>query len=594
MSHSGARRRAIQAGALAGAMAAGYAAGWWGGRQAASPTAARKVGTLPRVLPEGVRAPNILLIVTDQERAALPPGLPLPAHEWLAGRGTQLARWHVNTTPCSPSRSNLYFGQHTQRTRIISNLGAYPDHAIPDDMPSLGHYLRANGYETAYKGKWHLSHLESRHELTYGRYPNSRDALEPWGFSDFNPDGDPHGSTWTGFRTDAQIASHAADWIRQRAHGASQPWCLAVNLVNPHDVMYYATGAAQIASRAHADYLAPLAAEPDTALYRRQWDFSLPPNRHDDLRTKPWAHANYQDFCDMAYGKVPGDDASWRAYQSYYFNCIRDADQHALTVLQALDAGGQRERTIVIFTSDHGEMAGAHGLRQKGPFMYDENIRVPMFVVHPDVRGGRSSNALGSAVDLIPTVLELAGAAPERLREAYPQLDGESVAAAVSHPANKTGRDARGILFNYNTTHYLDSEFIEQMVRNGVTSDRLMPLRNLLKGMRPLPRLDRPALFRGIHDGRYKFARYFAATAHQRPETLHTLLADNQLELYDTLTDPLELVNLAAGLDAQRDAASDRAATVLALNDKLNALVAQEIGEDFGAELPGPAWIKRK
>lgn len=587
------RRRLLQAGVLGSVTAAAYGLGWLRGRQADAVAKPRAVSSLPPVIPTGRRAPNVLLIITDQERAALPTGLPLPAHAWLSEHGTVFSRWHVNTTPCSPSRSNLYFGQHTQRTRIIANLGVYPEPEIPADMPSLGHYFRANGYVTAYKGKWHLSHLDGRHELTYGRYPNSQQALEPWGFSDFNVDGDPHGSTWTGFRVDAQIAAQAADWIRSRAAHPETPWCLAVNLVNPHDVMYYATGAAQMASRAHPDYLAPLAGAPDAPVYRTDWDFPLPANRADDLGRKPWAHANYEVFCRMAYGRLPDDAASWRAYQSYYFNCIRDADQHAMTVLDALQRSGQLRNTVVVFTSDHGEMAGAHGLRQKGPFMYDENTRVPFYIVHPDTPGGRQTQALGSAVDLIPTLLECAGADPARIASEYPQLAGVSVAAAVAQPQARTGRDARGLLFNYDTTHYLDSDFIEQMVRKGVTSDRWMPLRNLLAGLQPLPRLDRPALFRGLHDGRYKFARYFPVTGHHVPTSLRDLVSYNQLELYDTHADPLEMNNLADGLKAGDAPDSGVASTVLQLNAQLNALIAREVGRDMGEELPGPDWVKR-
>ena len=156
----------------------------------------RRVPALPLGIKPGQQPLNILLVVTDQEHADLPSGLPLPGHERLRARGLSFNRFHVNTTPCSPSRSNLYFGQHTQKTRMVVNHGVFPEPEIPDDMPSLGHYLRANGYYTAYKGKWHLSPMPEKHELTYGRYPSSRDALEPFGFSDFNFDGDPRGGTW--------------------------------------------------------------------------------------------------------------------------------------------------------------------------------------------------------------------------------------------------------------------------------------------------------------------------------------------------------------------------------------------------------------
>ena len=587
------RRKLLLAGGVA---AAGVGAAVWAGRR---DDGARAVPPLPSARAGagqgGTAALNVLLVVTDQERADLPAALPLPGHERLRERGTSFTHWHVHTTPCSPSRSNLYFGQHTQHTRMNVNLGLYPEPAIPDAMPSLGHYFRANGWRTAYKGKWHLSELRAHYELTYGHYPNSRDALEPFGFSDFNFDGDPHGATWTGYKFDAQIAAEAAHWLHtagRASRSAGQPWLLAVNFVNPHDVMYFATGAAQQAGRRHRDYLAPLAPAPVDPLYARAWGLPLPANRGDDLARKPWAHANYREFCDMAYGPVPADEAAWQAYQDYYFNCIRDADRHLVTVLDALEASGQADRTVVVFTSDHGEMAGAHGLRQKGPFVYQENVRVPFVVRHPELRsgGGAQTAALGGAVDLIPTLLELAGVPAARVAERYPQLRGHSVAAAVAAPAARTRRDELGVLFNYNTTHYLDSAFAGALAERGVEADRWMPLRALAAGQRPLPRLTNPALFRGIHTGRHKFVRYFRPDQHHRPEDWDTLVAHNQLELYDLQADPQELVNLAHA-PAQADAATK--ALILGLNARTNALVAAEVGEDLGDELPGPGFMKR-
>ena len=543
---------------------------------------------------------NVLLVVTDQERFDLPAALPLPGHERLRERGTSFTRWHVHTTPCSPSRSNLYFGQHTQHTRMNVNLGLYPEPEIPAAMPSLGHYFRANGWRTAYKGKWHLSELRAHYELTYGRYPSSREALEPFGFSDFNFDGDPHGATWTGYKFDAQIAAEAAHWLHHQGRAArdeGRPWLLAVNFVNPHDVMYFATGAAQQASRRHRDYLAPLAPAPADALYARAHGLPLPANRGDDLRQKPAAHARYRDFCDMAYGRVRDEEAAWQAYQDYYFNCIRDADRHLVTVLDALQASGQADRTVVVLTSDHGEMAGAHGLRQKGPFVYQENTRVPFIVRHPDAAGGRQTAALGGAVDLIPTLLDLAGLDAAAARQRYRGLVGHSVAAPVADPAARTRRDALGHLFNYNTTHYLDNDFAAGLAADGVPADRWMPLRAVLAGHPPLPRRTQPALFRGIHTGRHVFARYFRPDQHHDPADWDTLTRHNQLELYDLEADPLQLHNLATkpGQEPGSANAADAAtrALILELNQRTRALVAAEVGPDLGDELPGPAWMKR-
>ena len=580
------RRRALAAGAAGVAGVAALGAGlWW---RSGRPTN-RHVAPLPRARAEGGKPLNILLVVTDQERFDLPAALDLPGHARLAERGVTFRQYHVNTTPCSPSRSIMYFGQHPQQTKMVVNLGVFPEPQIPGDMPSLGHYLRAQGYYTAYKGKWHLSEIAAHYELTYGRYPNSVDALEPFGFSDFNVDGDPHGSTWTGYKYDGQIASDAVHWLNTRGKALANetPWLLAVNFVNPHDVMYYSSGPSQVASRRHRDYLAPIAPAPVGSPYDRDWGFDLPASHgRDDLAAKPWAHRNYADFCNMAFGRVPDTPDAWRAYQNYYFNCIRDADRHLVTLLDGLDRSGLADRTVVVFTADHGEMAGAHGLRQKGPFMYRENVRVPLVVRHPDVGSGFATDALGSAVDLVPTLLELSGADAKRVAELYPQLRGVSLGGAVSARDGRTERDRRGVLFNYDTTHYVDSDFAARLVDSGTTANRHMPIAALFAIGQPMPSRHNPALFRGIHDGRYKFARYFKPAEHHVPKDWDTLVGYNQLELYDTQADPDEIVNVAANPEAAKP-------TLLAMNERLNALVATEVGTDLGDEQVGPAFLKR-
>jgi arylsulfatase len=363
------------------------------------------VPPLPAGRTTGTKPLNILMIVTDQQRHwhDLPQDLPLPAHDWLRARGVALTNYHVNTTPCSPSRSNIYFGQHTQHTKMVANYGAPPFPEVPKDMPSMGDYLRANGYYTAYKGKWHISDMDARYDLTYGRYPNSVDALEHFGFSDYNFDGDPHGSTWTGYKFDRQIASETATWLQDKAKRIDgKPWMLAVNFVNPHDIMYFADTETQVSSKRHRDFLAPSAPSPVDPMYAAQWHMPLPASfKAEDLSTKPWAHKAYGDFCTMAFGAMPHtDEAAWLRYVNYYLNCIRDVDAQIMTVLKALETSGQLENTIIVFTADHGEMAGAHGLRQKGPFIYRENTRVPFLIAHPDLKSqaGKEYPSLGRRV----------------------------------------------------------------------------------------------------------------------------------------------------------------------------------------------------
>jgi arylsulfatase len=569
--------------ALGGATLAGGSQAQDGGTVAA-PSAPAAPALVKR------RRPNILLIMSDQERgwADLPGGLGLDAHEWLLERGTGFGNFNVHTTPCSPSRSNLYTGLHTPFTGVTSNVGA-PPFPTMKKVPTIGHLLREQGYYTAYKGKWHLSDVPTGVNVRYGHFDTAREALEPFGFSDYSDNGIADGATWSGFKFDGEVASAASLWLREKGKSLQQPWFLAVNFVNPHDIVFFDDADhQQMNTRADAFYLAPLAPPPVEGVYTKQWDLPLPRSYYaDDLKNKPWAQRSYVDFCNMMYGRIdPKDEPRWRRYQSYYYNCIRDVDGHALTVLRTLEALGLAEDTIVVYTADHGEMLGAHGLRQKGPTMYRENVRVPLIVRHPDARGGAMSEALGSSTDLVPTLLSFAGLGERERQERYPALKGVDLSAAVADARARTARDRRGHLYHYNTTLYIDPEAARRVAAAHEDASWWALFKADLEEGHLGPRLDHAGFFRGVHDGRYKFARYFKPKEHHIPRDWDTLLKHNELELYDTQADPDEIVNLAAQPEAHKE-------LILALNDKTNALIMDEIGFDDGREHPGPDFLYR-
>ncbi len=534
------------------------------------------------------RQPNILLIMSDQERSRsdLPAGLGLDAHDWIAARGTTFANFNVQTTPCSPSRSNLYTGQHTQFTGMTTNVGAPPFPELEAGFPTIGHLLREQGYYTAYKGKWHLTDVPANDRVRYGHNDSSRDALEPHGFSDASDTILTDGATWTGFKYDGQVASEAAYWLATKAKHLDQPWFLAVNFVNPHDIVFFDEPDGQQArTRFDRDFLSPLSPPPVEGVYTRQWDLPLPRSFYaDKLAGKPWAQTSYIEFCNACYGHLdPDDEQRWRHYQSYYFNCIRDVDSHALTVLRTLESLKLDGETIVIWVADHGEMAGAHRLRQKGPHMYKENVRVPFIVRHPDVSGGVTTQALGSAIDLVPTLLGFAGVSDAARAEKHPALKGVSLAPAVADATARTARDKKGHLYDYNTMLYVDPAVATAMMRNHEQATWMNMFKEGLKQGHLGVDLSNPGLFRGVNDGRYKFARYFAPAQHHIPKDWDTLTRHNQLELYDTQNDPDEIVNLAAEPEKNKE-------LILAMNAKVNALIADEIGFDDGREHPGPAF----
>jgi arylsulfatase A-like enzyme len=511
------------------------------------------------------RRPNILLIVSDQQRSwvDLPDRLPLPALSALRRAGTGYRNHYSHTAPCAPARAVLYTGRHTQANGVVANPGSGESPDLSPDIPTLGTMLRASGYRTFYKGKWHLSTIKAQRQGAL--FATSRDALEPYGFSDYTYDGDPTGYAWTGYTQDAAIAADAVALLdRLDRDEAAAPWFCAVNFVNPHDIMFFDATGEQSRTRTVSNLISPLKGAPPAAPYLDAWDLPLPRSFADTLADKPEAHRLEAAYLDLVYGKMPKDDLrAWRANQSYYFNCIRDLDSRLGQVLTAVRARpALRDNTIIVFTSDHGERAGAHGLRQKGGDIYKENLRVPLIITHPDARGGVETDALSSTVDLAPTLLGFAGADAS----AWPDLPGVDLGATVGDRRARTARDQRGILFNYEVRAHWSLEKTAERLKATAAGRQPTP--------DPAPFEGDRVLLRGLHDGRFKFARYFRPDAHHTPRDLADLRARNDLELYDTQADPDEMRNIAGLATALGD--------VERLMTALNALVALEVGLDDG------------
>jgi arylsulfatase len=269
---------------------------------------------------------------------------------------------------------------------------------------------------------------------------------------------------------------------------------------------------------------------------------------------------------DVAFGPVAGDEA-WRAGMDFYLNCLRDVDRSVDHVLDALEASGQADRTVVLFTADHGDLVGSHGLRQKGALVYDENFHVPLIVVHPDQPGGVRTPALASAVDLAPGLLELAGLDPSDQATEFPALHGTSFLPALE---GKAGR--QGVLTAVENVANLDASFWRHFadpdVGEKIGSGELRP------------DWEKRGFLRGYTDERYSFGRYFSPLEPNRPKDVDQLLADNDVVLYDRREDPDEVVNLAAD-PAHRQLVAEYSA-------KLEALIDAEIGSDT------KAWVTER
>jgi arylsulfatase len=139
----------------------------------------------------------------------------------------------------------------------------------------------------------------------------------------------------------------------------------------------------------------------------------------------------YADILNTVFGPVTSDE-QWWAGLNFYLNCLRDVDRSIEVVLDALEASGQADRTIVILAADHGEMAGSHCLRQKANLVYDENFHVPLVIDHPDFARGATTSVMASAVDLAPTLLAFAGLDTTAIATDLPALHGHSLVPALA------------------------------------------------------------------------------------------------------------------------------------------------------------------
>jgi arylsulfatase len=508
--------------------------------------------------------PNILLIVTDEERHHVPrpDGYVLPSRERIASSGVTFDNYYGASVQCSSARSVMYTGQHVPITQIFDNDNMPYVRPLDPALGTIGTMLGSVGYYCTYQGKWHLSNAY----VDPANPSPTTHALEPYGFYEWNDWGDIDGGAWAGLRVDPVVAGQAAKWLRDRAEAVAEdrPWFMAVNFVNPHDIMSFDYGGHAGVELppvlAHAVKTLPPASIP---LYEQRWDVEVPASADDDLKSAPPAVREYAAMLDTVFGVVD-DTAAWRGGINFYLNCLQDVDRHIGVVLDALAASGQADRTAVIFTADHGELAGAHGLRQKGNVVYDENFHVPLMVRHPDLAGGARSDALASAVDLAPTILEVAGHDRESIGARFPELKGHALMSAA-----EGGRVRDGVLTAVESVLTLDAGFWRHFSDPDVAEK--------LGSGELRPDWTKRGFLRGYTDRRYTFGRYFSPLEPNRPRSVEDLFANNDVVLYDREADPNETTNLA-GDPRHRDLVGDYHA-------KLESLIDAEIGSD------SHAWI---
>jgi arylsulfatase A-like enzyme len=385
---------------------------------------------------------NFLIIMVDQER--FPPIYEsskikrwrkrnLLAQELLKEHSLVFKNHYVGATACSPSRATLFTGQYPSLHGVSQTSGAAKEAFDPDmfwldrnTVPTMGDYFRAAGYQTFYKGKWHVSDEDilipgthnalASYNSTTGVPDVAKEELylkanrlDVFGFAGWigpEPHGtNPHNSgSSSGIGTAGRDHVYGSEVVQliealdlQKASrgpaGADRPWAIVSSFINPHDIALFGAFTAT-SPQFHFDAGNVPVVPP-------------PPTFAESLSTKPSCQASYREVYPKSFQPIFRNEF----YRQVYYNLQKQADEEMLRVLKALLRSSFYEDTIVLFTSDHGELLGAHGnLHQKWYCAYEEAIHVPFLIHNPQIFPKRkSTHLLTSHVDILPTILGMAG-----------------------------------------------------------------------------------------------------------------------------------------------------------------------------------------
>jgi arylsulfatase A-like enzyme len=390
------------------------------------------------------RRPNILWICTDQQRydtlgAQGNAHVSTPRLDSLWRSGTAFTHAYCQSPICTPSRASFLTGMYPSAIPANQNGNpAFPAAAAERLVPRR---LRDAGYDCGLVGKLHLASAAGGKEprvddgYRFVRYSTSPHGRLPgqdyaaW-LRQRGVDADavmarvPHtavdrhvanGVVWervcppTADDDNIPAELHQTRWCTEMAlefidqrRSCDTPWLLSINPFDPHPPF-----------------------DPPWEYYRRFDPEALPdpPFKEADLVTLP-ARAGVE------FQTMPRHPAEYctRSLRAAYLAMLELADAQIGRVLDALDESGQRDNTLVVLTSDHGDMQGDHGLVRKGCRFYEGLVRVPLIWRWPGhVRAGLRSDALVELTDIVPTLLDAVGLAPGRLvtgRSLLPLLTG--------------------------------------------------------------------------------------------------------------------------------------------------------------------------
>ena len=407
--------------------------------------------------------PNFVIIMTDTQGVNVlgcygRPELKTPNIDRLAAESVKFNKAYTTSPVCTPARSALFTGIYACKSGGWSN-----SMALQANVKTMGQRFRDHGYQTAYTGKWHLDghdyfgdglcpdgwdesywydgkrYLDTIGEdgLALREAMNNSDDLGRFDIAEEY--------TWAHGVTERGIA------FLQAQPANSTPFLLVVSYDEPHAPFF-----------CPAKFIEPF----------NGYRYDIGQAAFDALASKPshqleWARSNINPL-SIHHGKLD---------HQHYFACNHFVDAEVGRLLSAIDQYSP-ENTCIIFTSDHGDMLGAHQLTGKGPVAYDDICRIPFVIKPAEPTSGFENNTLVSHIDILPTMLELAGLPrPEALdgTSLVPQLKAQADAAkavVISFDRFEISNDSLGGLFPIRAIVQGDYK----LVINLMTSDELYDL----------------------------------------------------------------------------------------------------------------------
>lgn len=358
--------------------------------------------------------PNLLIVMSDQQRGdSLDPACTSLMPRWaeFSRRAVWFREAFCPTAHCCPSRASFFTGLYPSQHGVWNNVGNV-QRLSAGLKPGIGLWselLAEAGYHCFFTGKWHVSAEEGPaargwQEGTISAPPGGSMGREwpDYRKESFACGGDrPQGALRqpgyapAGHRQlfgqaerprimshDEQVAVEAGEFITSAA-GGDAPWCVFAGLLGPHD---------------------PYEVPPEWLARVPNELADLPASYADRLAGRPQAYARLRE---QVFDQMDAEEA--REARRHYYAFCGLVDHQLGRILDALDRSGQRENTVVVFCSDHGDYAGEHGLFCKGLPAFRGAYHVPLAMAGPGVPGGRTVDAMVGLVDVGPTLLELAG-----------------------------------------------------------------------------------------------------------------------------------------------------------------------------------------